>query len=284
MTVQQDSINYLTTEKKKLIKEKKMIKFRRLDQMSQEGEEMFRNKEELDRVRAEMSRAMEDIGHLSAEKENVLLKRDTLSQLRAERTKVSQVKDELSQEKHKLNLERDELTQQINKLSQEREELRESLEFIQKFDTFSVKDNCLNKICKPCTGDWILFKKKCYLFYDKPAPWKTWEESRTLCKKRGADLVVINDLEEQEFVSKHIKYYHSEHHGYWMGLQKVNNTWTWVDGRVNSLGFWAKNTVTSPGPKALVIPSQNPSESWKKENNVFMNKFICEHKARLRSN
>ncbi|XP_032414349.1 CD209 antigen-like [Xiphophorus hellerii] len=284
MTVQQDSINYLTTEKQKLIKEKTMIKFRRLDQMSQEGEQMFRNKEELDRVRAEMSRAMEDIGHLSAEKENVLLKRDTLSQLRAERTKVSQVKDELSQEKHKLNRERDELTQQINKLSQEREELKESLEFIQKFDTFSVKDNCLNKICKPCTGDWILFKKKCYLFYDKPAPWKTWEESRTLCKKNGADLVVINDLEEQEFVSKHIKYYHSEYHGYWMGLQKVNNTWTWVDGRVNSLGFWAKNTVTSPGPKALVIPSQNPSESWKKENNEFMNKFICEHKARLRSN
>uniref|UniRef100_A0A3B5L2F0 C-type lectin domain-containing protein n=1 Tax=Xiphophorus couchianus TaxID=32473 RepID=A0A3B5L2F0_9TELE len=93
----------------------------------------------------------------------------------------------------------------------------------------------------PCTGDWILFKKKCYLFYDKPAPWKTWEESRTLCKTKGADLVVINDLEEQKFVSKHLKYYHSEHHGYWMGLQKVNNTWTWVDGQNKTkhpAGFW----------------------------------------------
>ncbi|PWA18258.1 hypothetical protein CCH79_00020447 [Gambusia affinis] len=198
MTGQQKSVNDLTTEKKKLVKERTMIKIRKLDQMSQEGEEMFRNKEELDRVRAEMSQAMEDIGHLSAEKDNFLLKRDKLSQLRAERTKVSQVKDELSQEKHRLIQERDELTRQIKKLSQEREELKETLEFIQKFDTFSVKDNCLNKICKPCTAEWILFKQKCYLFYDKPAPWKTWEESRTLCKRRGADLVVIDDLQEQD--------------------------------------------------------------------------------------
>ncbi|XP_043974282.1 uncharacterized protein LOC122831844 isoform X2 [Gambusia affinis] len=284
MTGQQKSVNDLTTEKKKLVKERTMIKIRKLDQMSQEGEEMFRNKEELDRVRAEMSQAMEDIGHLSAEKDNFLLKRDKLSQLRAERTKVSQVKDELSQEKHRLIQERDELTRQIKKLSQEREELKETLEFIQKFDTFSVKDNCLNKICKPCTAEWILFKQKCYLFYDKPAPWKTWEESRTLCKRRGADLVVIDDLQEQEFVSKHIKYYHSKHHGYWIGLQQVNNTWTWVTGPVDTLGFWMKHTVTTPGPKALVIPRQNPSESWKKAKNGFLNKFICEQNAQLRSN
>ncbi|XP_027868960.1 CD209 antigen-like protein E isoform X1 [Xiphophorus couchianus] len=142
----------------------------------------------------------------------------------------------------------------------------------------------IDKECGPCPDDWILFNQKCYMFYDEAAPWKTWEESRRFCQDRGADLLAIGDLAEQKFINKHIKYYQSEYHGYWIGLQHVNNTWTWVDGRRDTLGFWAKNTVTSPGPKALVIPSQNPSESWKKENNVFMNKFICEHKARLRSN
>uniref|UniRef100_A0A3B3Z239 C-type lectin domain-containing protein n=1 Tax=Poecilia mexicana TaxID=48701 RepID=A0A3B3Z239_9TELE len=51
--------------------------------------------------------------------------------------------------------------------------------------------------CKPCLQDWILFKKKCYLFYNEPAPWKTWEQSRRFCQDRRADLVVIDDLEEQ---------------------------------------------------------------------------------------
>uniref|UniRef100_A0A3B3VCG2 C-type lectin domain-containing protein n=1 Tax=Poecilia latipinna TaxID=48699 RepID=A0A3B3VCG2_9TELE len=83
--------------------------------------------------------------------------------------------------------------------------------------------------CKPCLQDWIIFKKKCYLFYDEPAPWKTWEQSRRFCQDRRADLVVIDDLEEQEFVNKHIN--HDKHNGYWMGLQHLNSKWTWVDGR-----------------------------------------------------
>ncbi|XP_032413089.1 CD209 antigen-like [Xiphophorus hellerii] len=281
---QQENISNLTREKKKLTEQRKIIKNQELSRVSRVGEELFQKKEELSRMRTTLQLVNGDRALLSREMEQLSRETEELSQKRDELNHLYKEKDELSHTRDKLTQEIKRLTQERDKLSQEREELRESLEFIQKFDTFSVKDNCLNKICKPCTGDWILFKKKCYLFYDKPAPWKTWEESRTLCKKKGADLVVINDLEEQEFVSKHIKYYHSEYHGYWMGLQKVNNTWTWVDGRVNSLGFWAKNTVTSPGPKALVIPSQNPSESWKKENNEFMNKFICEHKARLRSN
>ncbi|XP_043974287.1 natural killer cells antigen CD94-like [Gambusia affinis] len=138
----------------------------------------------------------------------------------------------------------------------------------------------IDKECGPCPDDWILYKDKCYLFYDKPAPWKTWEESRRFCQDRRADLVLISDLEEQEFVNKHIKYYYSENHGYWIGLQQVNNTWTWVTGPVDTLGFWMKHTVTTPGPKALVIPRQNPSESWKKAKNGFLNKFICERDSR----
>ncbi|XP_027868965.1 killer cell lectin-like receptor subfamily F member 1 isoform X1 [Xiphophorus couchianus] len=134
--------------------------------------------------------------------------------------------------------------------------------------------------CELCPLDWILYKDKCYLFYDKPAPWKTWEESRRFCKKRRADLVIIDDLQEQEFVNKHIKYYYDPSHGYWIGLQHVNNTWTWVDGRVNTLGFWAKNWISTPGPHAIVIPERNPKECWSKEENVFENKFICERDIR----
>uniref|UniRef100_A0A096MAL2 C-type lectin domain-containing protein n=1 Tax=Poecilia formosa TaxID=48698 RepID=A0A096MAL2_POEFO len=133
--------------------------------------------------------------------------------------------------------------------------------------------------CKPCLHDWILFQKKCYLFYDEPAPWKTWEQSRRFCQDRRADLVVINDLEEQEFVSKHVKSYFDIQWGYWLGLQQTNNTWTWVDGHVDTLGFWMKEELKTPGPKARLMPGRNPSESWNKADSFFQNKFICEHEA-----
>uniref|UniRef100_A0A3B5LJR3 C-type lectin domain-containing protein n=1 Tax=Xiphophorus couchianus TaxID=32473 RepID=A0A3B5LJR3_9TELE len=68
-----------------------------------------------------------------------------------------------------------------------------------------------------------------FLFYWS-APWKTWEQSRRFCQDRRADLVVIDDLQEQ--VKSNATSW-----GYWLGLQQTNNTWTWVDGRVDTLGY-----------------------------------------------
>ncbi|XP_014834890.1 PREDICTED: struthiocalcin-1-like isoform X4 [Poecilia mexicana] len=132
-----------------------------------------------------------------------------------------------------------------------------------------------DKGCYTCPDDWILFRQKCYLFYDEPAPWKTWEQSRRFCQKNSSDLVVIDDLQEQKFVSKHIKYYNSEHNGYWMGLQNVNYNWTWLDGRIDTLGFWAKDLPYTPGSKVRVLPERNPTNSWKQGMTGFLNKFIC---------
>uniref|UniRef100_A0A3P9PTK1 Killer cell lectin-like receptor subfamily F member 1 n=1 Tax=Poecilia reticulata TaxID=8081 RepID=A0A3P9PTK1_POERE len=176
--------------------------------------------------------------------------------------------------------EENKMMQNKNKeLSRERDDLNKTLGFIQKFDDFPVKDYCSDEGCKPCRTDWILFQGKCYLFYDKPDPWKSWTGSRTFCQDKHADLVVIDDLEEQEFVSKNLKFYYDEYHGYWMGLQEVNNTWTWINGRADTLGFWMKEALGTSGPVALLIPERNLTENWDKADEVFKNKFICEHEA-----
>ncbi|XP_008428919.1 CD209 antigen-like protein E isoform X2 [Poecilia reticulata] len=133
----------------------------------------------------------------------------------------------------------------------------------------------IDKKCGPCPDHWMHYMQKCYLFYEEPDPWKTWEESQTFCQDRLGRLVVIGNLEEQTFVGKNIKYYKSEHHGYWIGLQNVNNTWSWINGRADSLGFWMTQAPATVGPKVLVIPKKKPTESWKKANNEFQNKFIC---------
>uniref|UniRef100_A0A3B5B2F2 C-type lectin domain family 4 member F-like n=1 Tax=Stegastes partitus TaxID=144197 RepID=A0A3B5B2F2_9TELE len=78
-----------------------------------------------------------------------------------------------------------------------------------------------------CTTDdhlqqgWVQFN---HSFYYISSVGKTWDESREDCKKRGADLVIINTVEEQVFTGSQ-----------WLGLTYDEDTkkWNWVDGTPN---------------------------------------------------
>lgn len=56
-----------------------------------------------------------------------------------------------------------------------------------------------------------MFHEKCYLFYNKGPPWKSWEDSRKYCQNTAADLAVIGSLQEQ--VSSDIVKPHSDYKG-----------------------------------------------------------------------
>ncbi|KAM4539610.1 C-type lectin domain family 9 member A-like isoform 1-T1 [Odontesthes bonariensis] len=73
-----------------------------------------------------------------------------------------------------------------------------------------------------CPDGWTRFGLSCYFKFTE---WKTWSDSRKLCQKRGADLVIINSKEEQEFVHKLNGNGES-----WIGLQVSGGEWKWVDG------------------------------------------------------
>ncbi|XP_074508865.1 C-type lectin domain family 12 member B-like [Sebastes fasciatus] len=145
--------------------------------------------------------------------------------------------DDIKAENEKLIVEKSLLEGETRNLSRVAENLNRMLEFILTFDTFPVNEYCPEKKCQPCPKSWILFKEKCYLFYEEDAPWKTRENSRKFCQKKKADLVVIDNLQEQEFISNHTKSYHDMYHGYWIGLEKIKDKyWVWVDGRNDTLG------------------------------------------------
>ncbi|XP_033980683.1 C-type lectin domain family 6 member A-like isoform X2 [Trematomus bernacchii] len=96
---------------------------------------------------------------------------------------------------------------------------------------------------KLCPGGWKRFGCSCYFKSDKR---KTWYDSRSDCEQRGADLVVINNKEEQKFVNE----FNSQGEA-WIGLQATKGTstptgwvyeWEWVDGSLLTEMFWESGT------------------------------------------
>ncbi|XP_033968666.1 struthiocalcin-1-like isoform X4 [Trematomus bernacchii] len=183
----------------------------------------------------------------------------------------------LTAENEQLITERNLLERETEQLSRVTDNLNWTLSIILRFDTFPVHDYCPDKECQPCLKDWIQFEEKCYLFYNEEAPWMTAPESQTYCRNKAADLVVIDSLHEQEFISNHTKYYYDEFHGYWLGLYTTNNKdWVWIDGRNGTLGYWIGESFGDPGRCALMIPGRNVTASWDPADCGMQNKFICE--------
>ncbi|MCJ8750213.1 hypothetical protein PDJAM_G00259960 [Pangasius djambal] len=80
---------------------------------------------------------------------------------------------------------------------------------------------------------------------------KTWPESRQDCRERGADLVIINSKEEQEFVDNLSK---SKKPGVYMGLTDLDNegVWKWVDGTSLTTAYWSSGNVFSDSEDCVV--------------------------------
>ncbi|KAJ0000565.1 hypothetical protein NQD34_012407 [Periophthalmus magnuspinnatus] len=199
---------------------------------------------------------------------------------RSENQRLSSEMSLLQEESVRLKSQRAELQNLTHNLGQLKDQLNWTLQVVLSFSQFPVSDFCPNKECRPCLDGWLLFQSSCYLFYESKL-WKTWMESQTYCRQNStlSGLVVVNSLQEQEFIHDHIKYYYDHYHGYWIGLSDQDQHWVWDDGQVDTLGFWMNVSLGTPGPKVLIIPDQNVTQSWDPADNNMQNKFICESKA-----
>uniref|UniRef100_A0A8C2PUF0 C-type lectin domain-containing protein n=1 Tax=Cyprinus carpio TaxID=7962 RepID=A0A8C2PUF0_CYPCA len=112
------------------------------------------------------------------------------------------------------------------------------------------------------TDEWIYYQSS---FYHLSTERKNWDDSRQDCQKRGADLIIINNREEN------VKF--------WIGLtyKEVEASWKWVDSTHMTSGFWAFGEHSGLTIKNCVVTSW-PFLGWHDVICDGAYQWICEKK------
>ncbi|XP_029949224.1 CD209 antigen-like [Salarias fasciatus] len=109
-------------------------------------------------------------------------------------------------------------------LENEPEVLMENISNKDKRDTSAAPDQRLHE------GRWVPFRSSLYYISSTE---RTWQESRDDCLSRGADLMIIDSQEEQDFSRRFSQ-------EVWIGLtdSAQEGTWQWVDGTLLNTSYW----------------------------------------------
>uniref|UniRef100_A0A3Q1AVA6 C-type lectin domain-containing protein n=1 Tax=Amphiprion ocellaris TaxID=80972 RepID=A0A3Q1AVA6_AMPOC len=86
-----------------------------------------------------------------------------------------------------------------------------------------------------CRQGWVSFERSCYLLSSNTLTWSRAEEH---CKTERGHLVVLNNVEELDYISKVVEIQYN----YWIGLveRQHEGHWSWVDGTTfdSTQTFW----------------------------------------------
>ncbi|KAJ0062909.1 hypothetical protein NL108_008197, partial [Boleophthalmus pectinirostris] len=112
-------------------------------------------------------------------------------------------------------------------------------------------------------------------FYLRDTPELSWMESRQYCQERGADLIIINSDEEQDFAQTLRKLF-------WIGLsdREEEGVWRWVDSSQLTKSFWfsdePNNFNNDEDCVEVMMINDAPLNSWNDVSCGTKRTFICE--------
>lgn len=206
------------------------------------------------KLTSERERTEGENNHLKAVNRNLTEERDELETNYSEMESLSH---NLTQKTNQLESEISHLKAVNSNLTEERDELRNQIE----------------KTCRP--DSWTKFDKS---FYFVSTTKTKWSIGREVCESLDAHLVIIDNLQEQTFISQLDR-------SAWIGLQyeKQQKQWRWVDGTPVKQTFWVRGQPTLKDSKykpehcVTITAWKPPEENWDdKDCENALYHFICE--------
>nr|XP_046265332.1 CD209 antigen-like protein E isoform X2 [Scatophagus argus] len=118
---------------------------------------------------------------------------------------------------------------------------------------------------------WVYFSLSLYYISSTK---KSWHDSRDYCLQRGADLMIINSKEEQDFTRKFDRLT-------WIGLTDIETEgmWKWVDGTPLTTSYWnpgEPNSYEGKNEDCVELKFHDVENSWNDIPCEDQNFWICE--------
>ncbi|KAL6467106.1 hypothetical protein MHYP_G00249100 [Metynnis hypsauchen] len=193
---------------------------------------------------------------------NLTIERD---QLQTSNTNLTMERDQLQTSNTNLTMERDQLQTSYNVVTNERDQLKKEKDELQ--NKLATIDTCNQQ-------KWLDFGgKKYYVSTGK----KSWSESREDCRQRGADLVIINSREEQEFLLKTL-----DGDRAWIGLTDnvKEGDWKWTDDSAPTTSFWCPGEPNNSNKEDCAeILSLSDKKCWNDVPCHLKKGWVCEKSA-----
>ncbi|XP_060744781.1 CD209 antigen-like protein C [Tachysurus vachellii] len=217
---------------------------------------------------------------LTEEKDQLQTRCNTLTEeretLQTRYNTQTKEKDQLQTRYNSLTEERERLQTRYNTLTKEKDQLqtryntqtKEKDQLQTRYNTLTEEREKLHSICKL---GWACFSSSVYyISHDE----MNWADSREYCKRKGADLMIINNKEEQEFIKTYLGNRHA-----WIGLSDTDaeGRWKWVDTTRLTTAYWQSGEPNNLGDEDCVeIFGNQLKKGWNDRQCSVKMLWICE--------
>ncbi|KAK2840174.1 hypothetical protein Q5P01_013914 [Channa striata] len=226
--LQDANISSLTKEKDQLNSRLSSVDGEK-DQLNSRLSSLIKEKDQLN---ARLSSVDGEKDQLNSRLSSLIKEKD---QLNARLSSVDGEKDQLNSRLSSMTRERDQLNVRLSSSTAERDQLNARL-----IEMTKDRDRLESLTRKSCPAGWTMFGWSCYILSSRSG---AWTNARRDCQNKGADLVVINSVEEQKFLSGFSNV------DTWIGLSDSSEEgkWKWVDGTLLSLMYWNEGEPNNIG-------------------------------------
>nr|ADB55613.1 CD209 [Danio rerio] len=203
--------------------------------------------EERDQLLTNITNLTEEKAKLLASNTNLKVEKDQqLKMMKAMKDQLEDIIKNLLKENKQFSSKNEDLLKQSAQLKKEKKDLEKRLH---------EQDS------------WFYFQSSFYFISSEE---RNWTESRRYCRDKGADLIIINNREEQDHVKKM-----SGGFTVWIGLTDSDDRWKWIDGTNMTTGFrfWNHGEPNGQGGENCVT---SRSSGWTDYPCFYPFPWICE--------